>query len=278
MSSERGLDDKAVENDDRDRPRTGIEVAEDLHPRRGLSGESKAHLVDNAVNLISHQEFTAFIEEYFAEINEERFNRLTSPSEIGHIWINKVTGFDKCYEEHHDTLVRNLTGCLIASEDMSASDPDGISGRVDTVKGTVSSNDCGSEFFVRNRVLEEFRDNYVEGLVEMYRRQVEVNNSRKRALGEELRKRLLYPAYWDAMRMIDVEIDNMFAGKKRCKRKSDCDYELMEELIEKRESFDNLFHDVSRLSEDYREYGNLFEPADNVDPRSYGIEPYDYLP
>lgn len=244
--------------------------------RRGLPKHINS--TEKTANQIPHQEFSSFVEEYFGEIDEDRFKRMVWPTEIDEGWLSRVTGYERCYEGHQELMFRSLVGCLVDRESVSVPEgPGGMGGDLCTVE---SKAFCENrlEFFRENGVLEAFSNNHVEEVVELYRRQVEVNNKRKRTLEEKLRERLVYPACWGILRTIDTEIDNIFIRSKRHRRKKgEFDEEAVREVLEKREGFCNVFGDMFRLEEDYKDYEDLFDPGDDVDAKEYGIEPYSYF-
>lgn len=255
-------------------------AAKDSRPKKRLFNKKGAHAAEKTIDQTSHQDFINFAESYFQEMNEERFNRVVSPTEIDTKWLDEMLSYEKCYDKHQEVMVRNLTGCLIDQEEISVPDADGNLFYGDEMVGAaVFDGDDGCTFFSQNSVLEAFSTNYIDNLVQMYKRQVAINNSRKEILAKKLRERLVYPAYWAAMRPIDTEVDNVFAKRRRYKkRKIEPDDEPIREILEKHERFTELFSDVAKLEEDYTSYEDLFSLDENVDAKVYGVEPYDYFP
>lgn len=253
-------DDDRDDDTETSEPQRSSESARDPRSKRG--SKKSIHSVENTANQVPHQEFAGFCEDYFEEIDAECFERLVLPTEIDDDWLCRIAGLDGEYEEHHSILVRSLAGCLV-EESMDGGDAEGGG---------------EPEFFVENKVLDAFSNGHIERLAEMYRRQATTNNSRRRVLGEALRERLVYPAYYNAMRMIDGEIEAMYVKKKKSKKKSDLDEDAMREVLEKRAEFYALFGEIGAQARDYEGFRSIFDAGDDVDARMYGVEPYDYFP
>ncbi|KAM0672875.1 hypothetical protein OCOL_000142 [Ordospora colligata] len=107
----------------------------------------------------------------------------------------------------------------------------------------------------------------------LYKKQVIVNNNRKAVLEKKLKDRLKYFGYWEILRSIDEEMENLATNKKR----SRCIEERIIDVIDRREQLLSLFADIDALESDFEGYEALFDPAEDVDCREYGIERIEYF-
>lgn len=217
---------------------------------------------------IPYNEFEIFVEDYFPEVDEERFIKATSKTIIDEEWVESVVEHEKEYTR--ESIVRGLVGCLIDDGDalgecLEAFDED----------GGVEFN--AEDYLEVEEVLKSFCSRNVEDLIRLYRKQVAVNNKRKEVLEKKLKERLAYQGYWMVLRAIDSEMESLLSKKKGKKKKKEGGEEKMKEILERRNEFVELFKDISMLEDDYKDYEDLFDPKENVDAHEYGIIPYDYF-
>jgi hypothetical protein len=231
---------------------------------------------DAAKTQIPQQEFQAFMEEYFGGVDEENFRSIVRQSSTED--IGRMPSYGESYEQYRDLLMRNLVGCLIAERDVEMEEIE-VADRIEHVEGSMFGDLDVNPFFSQNKVLESFSNKSLERLMELYERQVESNNRRRRLLEEKLRGRLLYMAYWSSLRAVDAELDSILARAKKSKRKKlDFDVESVKNVLDRRERFIRLFQNERSLEDDYARFEDLFDPSENVvPPAEYGIEPFDYF-
>jgi hypothetical protein len=226
---------------------------------------------------IPHQEFQAFVDEYFEEIDESVLSSVVAPSSAED--VGKIFDYSEYYERYHDLLVRNLVGCLIVSRDVDVGEADAGS-KTEHVEGSVFGDWDQHPFFARHKILECFANKSLGRLIGLYEEQVRVNNKRKKVLEKRLKDRLVYMAYWNSLRVIDAEVDTMLSRAKKLKKrkKLEFDTDSIRHVLDKRERFTGLFRSESLLADDYSRFDDLFDPGENVvPPPEYGIEPLEYF-
>ncbi|KHN69664.1 hypothetical protein CWI42_050680 [Ordospora colligata] len=134
-----------------------------------------------------------------------------------------------------------------------------------------NSNDLCS-YLCDDTPSDVFSDN-IRCIEMLYKKQVIVNNNRKAVLEKKLKDRLKYFGYWEILRSIDEEMENLATNKKR----SRCIEERIIDVIDRREQLLSLFADIDALESDFEGYEALFDPAEDVDCREYGIERIEYF-
>ncbi|AFN83882.1 hypothetical protein EROM_100660 [Encephalitozoon romaleae SJ-2008] len=252
-----------------DRRHEGREVSDGLLEHNGgeaLNGGREA--MGHMASQIPYNEFETFVEDYFPEVDEERFIKATSKTIIDEEWLEDIVEHEKEYTR--ESIIRGLVGCLIDDGDvlggcLEDSDED----------GDVEFN--AEDYLEVEEALRSFSSRNVEDLIRLYRKQVTINNKRKEVLARKLRERLAYQGYWMVMRAIDSDMEGLLTKKKGKKKKKEGGEEKMKEILERRSEFIELFKDISMLEDDYKDYEDLFDPKENVDAHEYGIIPYDYL-
>ncbi|WEL39648.1 hypothetical protein PFJ87_10g00960 [Encephalitozoon hellem] len=243
-------------------------VCDDGRRKGAEAADGEGGPVQNTVYQIPYGEFEAFVENYFPEVNEERFAKVVSKTIIDEEWLRDIVEHEKrCARE---SMIRRLIGCLIDDEDAPEEHSETVDG-----EGAVEFD--VEDYLEVEEALESFSSGNVEDLVGLYKKQVNINNKRKEILEKKLRERLAYQGYWMVLRSIDSEMERLLLKKKGKKKKKDGEKEKIREILEKRSEFIELFKDVSVLEDDYRSYEDLFDPEENVDCRRHGIMPYDYF-
>lgn len=222
-------------------------------------------------NQIQHKEFEDFLEGYFEEVDEDKFNRIISRTEIDETQLARAEKGEGG-RWRWDSAVRGLVGCLVDDGNILEDFNELVR---EARKNTETVGD--EDLFDAEEILELLSPDGGADLARLYREQVSINNRRKEVLRAKLEERLVYQGCWMVLRAIDSDVEELLRAKRGNRRGREGPEERLAEAVGRRQEFLELFCDSLLLEDDYMGHKDLFEAGKDVDARRYGIEPYDYF-
>ncbi|TBU13157.1 hypothetical protein CWI38_0514p0020 [Hamiltosporidium tvaerminnensis] len=244
------------------------------------------HKISKTTNQISYYSFNNFVGEFFKELSEKKYEEIFFESVI-----DEDIAFNKLFEESYTCEVKreiSLKNRLFSAFITDDSKNDTIYTENDFLKSLnldfTNTDDLDNlivELFIQNKIPiydeTEFalNGNEIAKLIVNLKKQVIINNKRKKIFKQILQKRMLFMSFLQALKIIDSKLQKLYLkrNKAKVKSRSNEEYEEIKTLLDIRKHFFELFQDELN-------YENILFTIDNLftDHNEQNIKLKDYNP
>ncbi|TBU01997.1 hypothetical protein CWI36_1213p0010 [Hamiltosporidium magnivora] len=244
------------------------------------------HKISKTTNQISYYSFNNFVGEFFKELSEKKYEEIFFESVI-----DEDIAFNKLFEESYTCEVKreiSLKNRLFSAFITDDSKNDTIYTENDFLKSLnldfTNTDDLDNlivELFIQNKIPiydeTEFalNGNEIAKLIVNLRKQVIINNKRKKIFKQILQKRMLFMSFLQALKIIDSKLQKLYLkrNKAKVKSRSNEEYEEIKTLLDIRKHFFELFQDELN-------HENILFTIDNLftDHNEQNIKLKDYNP
>lgn len=220
---------------------------------------------DTEKQSMTHAEFMAFIEPFYELVKEKNFEELRKQTTAKNFNLKR-----EIYSKLDEQLRERLCSSFVFSEDVEIED---ISFDTDLVlKKSIKPLSMFSSVFEKHNVLENYRAPEYKAMLREYEHQVAVNNARRVAIADAVKKRIGFQAYFYAYDIMHTEIIELGKRMKTRKRKSRCeaDIETIREYLRRIEEFHEAFGTPDQFPDNETDYSDVLSPdsreSEAVDP------------
>jgi len=246
----------------KDSSRTGF------HSKRERKTTTSEKEINNTE--VTHTDFINFLAPFFEPPDEKKFNDLVTvlPSQ-------KQEKSLEFYKRYGSILKDRLCCCYVLNNDGEIDCNTHFEKELSFRSQASSKNDFAS-FFVKNNILDDFKNIKLLSVEQEYEDQVRKNIMNRQIIGEALKERVKITGYFQAHEMIHKELENVYnkVRSKKKKMKLDLDDETVEEYLKRIDEFVVTFGDCNQFEDGCTTYPDIL-----TDGQDGGIiDDFVYLP
>ncbi|KAF7684656.1 hypothetical protein TCON_0147 [Astathelohania contejeani] len=241
------------------------------------------HQSDITTNQISYQTFKDYINRYFAEIDEQKYERITKQTELDSEFLNnKIHEFlEVAYQKKEISIFDRLINSLVHrdfpltdipeyEDDFSLDLSDDSTEETEIICNIQPQEIYKSEELINK---EKTLKNAIKN-IELLKQQVLINNARKEIIKDILKKKLAYQGFLSLKKQLYDKFEKLYnrAHKSKKRRLGELETTQLNGLAEKINTFNEKFH---RFDEHILEYFNVNDnfhvPNVNIEKKNFTV-------
>lgn len=224
---------------------------------------------------ISSEAFKSFIDKFFVDIDHNLFDFATTEYKISKALRHKGSGKNLSKICRLKILKKKIKYAIIFGVTSQTVQTNNESVHINKIgKDILNAFITDTESISDENPLEIFPD-----VKNVFMKQVEVNNSRRRILTTAIRDRLQSYAYFHALNILENDIETIFVSRvrnKRHKKNKDAGCNELRTIMERIQLFKNTYGNVEDHTKNLTNFEDLFNASENLDITRFGFqnEPY----